>query len=104
MQSSELQNLKWDYKFNSARHLQQITGAGFTFTPTLITTVHLRDTHVWHTQDQNEVCAPHRPEESTSSETRTHILLLLTPVFNFLLKIQQFKTRGKKIEAVEEEN
>lgn len=53
MQSSELQNLKWEYKCNSARHLQQMTGAGFTFTPTLITKVHPRNTG----------CVPHPRSE-----------------------------------------
>lgn len=56
MQSSELQNLKREYKLNSAKHLQQMTGQGLPkslphrspkFTSDIL--------DVQHSQDQNVV-------------------------------------------------
>ena len=44
-----------------------------------------------HTQEENEVWAQHRPEESRSPENEPHILLLMTPFLNFPLKTQQIK-------------
>lgn len=101
MQSSELQNLKWEYKFNSARHLQQMTGAGFTFTPTLITKVHPRNTG----------CVAHPRSEYTTQTRGIYILKNQDPYFTITdTSIQPFssnptiqrKRKEKKIEVVEE--